>query len=79
MDRNIKNMLMVDVFHLVGFVPVDPRHMEEELAKGKLDRMLARSRGSGTVHVCTSACLRASASVYVCVRACVCACVRVCV
>jgi hypothetical protein len=47
MDRNIKNMLMVDVFHLVGFTPVDQRRMEEELAKGKLDRMLSRSRGSG--------------------------------
>ena len=52
MDRNIKNTLMVDVFHLVGFVPVDRRTMGDEISKGKLERMLSRSRGSGADACC---------------------------
>ncbi len=47
MDRNIKNTLMSDVFHLAGFTPYDPRKLDEEREAAKQERMMGRTKFTG--------------------------------
>lgn len=49
LDKKIKNTLMTDVFHMVGFAPYDATKLAQDAEKAKLERLLGRGRGVGTL------------------------------
>ncbi len=77
LDKRIKNTLMTDAFHLSGFTPYSPRHMEADIEKEKQDRLLGKSRPTG-VYVCMYVCTYARIYVCVCMYVCMYVCVYVC-